>query len=168
MNASDARLLQLEVFADYFQFLLQDERADGDISYGWEDRGAMAVRLAVASGVVGVQTARNSVVPVTVELRDLDPEDDLDLWDHVAEASLVSPSGRVVVAGPTDHLADAPRIEVGPGSHRVRVYYSGLDSVSANRLEGNDSYRVVIWPGSPIKPRVLKSASNTDLIEDQH
>jgi hypothetical protein len=40
----------------------------------------------------------------------------------------------------------APRIAVAPGVYRARVSYGGLATVSADEMEGEDHYRVELWP----------------------
>lgn len=42
-----------DLFADYFQFYLQDEGADGDLSESWTQE-ATDRRLALAQGTIGV------------------------------------------------------------------------------------------------------------------
>lgn len=139
------RTFQYELFADYFQFYLQDEGASGGLGEAWTE-AALARRLAVGPGVVGVYTARNMTVPVTVEVHPSAPPDDRDAWEHVAEDSLEVPSGRVVVAGCTDYFPDAARIDVAPGVYRLRASFAGLDTLRDNGLDGDDRYRVQLWP----------------------
>jgi hypothetical protein len=146
---------KFDLFADFFQFYLQDEAATGDLSNGW-DAEAVERLLAVAPGTVGVGTVRNMDVPVLVELLDSEPQGDLELWDHVTECSLAVPSGRIVIAGCTDYLPDAARISVAPGSYRVRVSYGSLDSLSEDGLDGDDHYRVQLWPAAAADLKVLK------------
>jgi hypothetical protein len=152
----EMKSFQFDLFADYFQFYLQDEEADGDLSDAWTP-DATDRMLAVADYVVGVGTVRNTTVPVTVELHGAAPADDFDSWDHVTQCSLTVSSGRVVVAGCTDYFADAPRIPVAPGCYSVRVSYGGLDTLSADGLEGADRYRVQLWPGQPCDPAIVKA-----------
>lgn len=146
---------RLELFADYFQFYLQDEAARGDLGGAW-DPAATQRRLAVAPGVVGFATARNMEVPVTLEFLDAAPSNDLAAFDHVAEGSLTLVTGPLVVAGCTDYLPDAARFPLEPGSYRVRLSCAGLGTLSADGLEGEDHYLVQLWPDSPIEARVLK------------
>ena len=94
---------ELSLFADYFQFYIQDEAVMGDLSRIWDEE-ATARMLAIAPGTIGVGTARNMDVPVTVEICDQEPGDDVPEWDHVIEATLAVASGRIVVAGCSDYF----------------------------------------------------------------
>ncbi len=147
---------QFELFADYFQFYLQDEQSEGDLSNSWT-KEAVSNMLAVAPGVIGVGTVRNMDVLVEVEVLDSQPNCNFDDWDHVTEASLEVPSGRIIIAGCTDYLPDAARIRVEPGTFRVRIYYGALDSVDESQLDGDDHYKIVLWKdANKIEPKVLK------------
>lgn len=146
---------QFTLFADYFQFYLQDECAIGDISDAWSEE-AVARLLAVSRGVVGIGTVRNLDVPVSVNVLERAADADFEEWDHVVECSLVVESGRIVVAGCTDYFPDAARIPIKPGTYRVRACYSGLSQLSEDGLSGDDKYELLLWPAPPIEPTVLK------------
>lgn len=152
------RSVELSLFADYFQFYIQDEAADGDLSESWNEQ-ATARLLAVAPGTIGIGTVRNMDVPVAVEVHEREPNDDSSKWDHVVEAELNVASGRIVVAGCTDYFPDAKRVDVSPGSYRARVSYGALNSLSEDGLSGEDRYRVQLWLGPPTPVRVLKHRS---------
>jgi hypothetical protein len=149
------RVFEYQLFADYFQFYLQDERVGGDLSESWVEE-AVSRLLAVAPGAVGVGTVRAMNVPVVVELFNAEPAKDFELWDQVTECSLEVPTGRIVIAGCTDYFPDASRIDVPAGTYRVRVSYGALDSLSEDGLEGDDHYRVQLWQSPAIEPRVVK------------
>ena len=144
-----------ELFADYHQFYLQDEQADGDLSDSWT-QSATDILLALAPGTIGIGTARNMTVPVTVQISDGPPHDDLADWDQVNECSLNVSSGQIVIAGCTDYFPEAARIRMAPGWYRARIFYGGLHTLSEDGLEGADHYKIVLWPGTEIEPRVLK------------
>jgi hypothetical protein len=150
---------EFEVFADYFQFYLQDESAKGDLSDSWTQE-AVDRLLAVASGAIGVGTVRNMSVPVIIEVDDEEPAgDDTNAWDQVNECSVEIQSGRIVVAGCTDYFPDAARVDVKPGWHRARIYYGELDSLSESGLEGRDHYKVVLWNAAPGPLKVIRARS---------
>ena len=144
-----------DLFADFFQFYLQDEAADGNLGDSWTDEAVNRL-LAIAPGTIGVGTVRNMDVPVDVELATSPPEEDFAEWDQVNECSIKVESGKIVVAGCTDYFPDAARLNVPPGTYRARIYYGGLDDLSENGLDGGDRYRIVLWPDDPADLVVLK------------
>jgi hypothetical protein len=79
-------MLEFNIFADYFQFYIQDEAADGNLSDAWSDE-AVDQLFAVGPGVVGIGTVRNMDVPVTVEILDAEKAVDLAEWDHVIKTA---------------------------------------------------------------------------------
>jgi hypothetical protein len=153
---------ELSLFADYHQFYIQDEAVGGDLSEAWNDEATDRL-LAIAPGTIGIGTVRNMDVPVTVEIHDREPGDDSSEWDHVVEASLEVTSGRTVIAGCTDYFPDAMRIPVNRGTYRARVSYGGLDTLSADGLEGDDHYRLQLWFAAPIAVRILKQRAKQAL-----
>jgi hypothetical protein len=154
------RTYRFNLFADYFQFYLQDESVDGNLGERWTPEAVQRL-LALAPGTIGVGTVRNMIIPVVVQVRKSEPKESLAPWDHVAECSIDVPSGRLVIAGCTDYFPDAARIEVKPGCYRARLSYGGLQSLSGNGLEGRDHYKVVLWPAPPGEVDVLKQWQGT-------
>jgi hypothetical protein len=150
------RKFDFVLFADYFQFYLQDESAEGDLSESWT-QDAVDRLLALTSGTIGVGTVRNTNVLVTVDIADIAPEEhDFSVWDQVNECSIDVPSGRLVIAGCTDYFPEAARIELPSGTYRARIYYENLNSLTNNGLDGEDHYRIVLWSESTAPVRVLK------------
>lgn len=139
--------IKTELFADYFQFYIQDEKVDGNLSDSWTQE-AIDRLLALAPGTIGVGTVRNMDVPVTVKLFDSDPSilGDLESIGQINECDLVTTSDKLALAGCTDYLPDAKRIEVEKGIYRVRIYYGNLDKISEDGLEGEDFYEIHLWP----------------------
>jgi hypothetical protein len=116
---------ELDLFADYYQFYLQDEQADGDLSDSWTEQATTDL-FALTLGTIGIGTVSNSDVPATVEVHNSEPEHDFDEWDRIIECSIDVPSGRIVVAGCTDYFPDAARISVEPGVYQARVFMANL------------------------------------------
>jgi hypothetical protein len=143
------------LFADYFQFYIQDESVGGSLADAWNEE-AFNRMLAIAPGVVAVGTVRNTHVPVSIEILDSAPPLNLDDWDHVVECTILIKNSSIVVAGCTDYLPEAARVDIAPGIYRVRIGYAGLTTVSADILTGNDRYSLQFWPAAAIEPTVLK------------
>jgi len=146
------------LFADYYQFYLQDEPVKGDLSDAWTN-DAVSNLLAVAPGTIGVGTVRNMDVPVEVKIVESEPMETFDEWDQVNECDIEIQSGTIVIAGCTDYFPDAARIQVEPGSYRARLYYGQLNSLSEDGLDGDDHYRVVLWKREPKGMEVMKKRS---------
>ena len=145
----------LTLLADYYQFYLRDEEAPENLPSDWGDQ-LVTQMIAVAAGIIGVGTARNTTVPVTIDVVTSRPDNDFTAWNHVTEASLEVPSGRIVIAGTSDYLPDAKRLSVPAGTYRVRVHAAGLDCISENGLTGEDQYHLVLWSETERAPAILK------------
>jgi FtsP/CotA-like multicopper oxidase with cupredoxin domain len=143
----------IEVFADYHQFYLWDR---GMTAEAPEDDTAEDVGRRIKTGlyVVAVQTERDSTVPVEVEIHDADPGFDPAAWDHIAEASLHLPTGRLQVHECTG--GPVAEIKVEPGWYRLRSAHGGLAAVNRRTSEGGDHYQVIMWPAPPAEPQVHK------------
>jgi hypothetical protein len=140
---------EFELFADYHQFYLQDEAADADVSFeSWSDE-AIENGAVLMPGKIFVQTVRNMDVPVIIEVQDSAPDNNFDEWDKVFECSIDIPSGKIVIAGCTDEWDEADRIEVVPGVYRARIYHGDLDTLNDDGLDGDDHYKVILWPAAP-------------------
>jgi hypothetical protein len=146
---------ELTLCADYHQFYIQDENVDGNLSDAWTDE-AVERLLAVAPGTVGIGTIRNVDLPVTIAVLEREPLLDADRFDQVLECSIAVESGAIVAAGCTDYFPDAARIKIPPGPYRVRASFEGLNSVSADGLEGNDQYHLQLWPAPMSSVEILK------------
>ena len=145
-----------KLVADYHQFYLQDEDAEGDLSNSWTQEATDNL-LALGRGTIGVGTARSTEVPVTLQISSDAPNDeDFSEWDQVNECSIEVPSGRLVIAGCIDYFPDAVRLSIEPGTYRARVYYGKLDELSEDGEQGDDHYRIVLWPGASAETKVLK------------
>lgn len=141
------------IFADYHQFYLWDRDASPEAPTDYTDTD-IERRIKAAPNVVVIQPERNMDVPVTLEVVATEPETDFDQWDHVAEASLELPSGHLEIHECTGGSID--RIDLSPGTYRVRAYFGALGELSEDGLEGQDHYRLVLWPAVFAPVGVLK------------
>ncbi len=142
---------QYEIFADYFQFYLRDhgEAPDAPTDYVPADN---QVRIKVAPHIIVVLPERNMTVPVDIEVLETEPPLDPEAWDHIVEASIDVPSGRIEIHECTGGSIDI--LPVGMGTFRTRVCFSGLDTLSDDGLDGDDRYSVALWP-APFAPLSL-------------
>lgn len=150
-------LVHLELSVDHYQFYLEDETSQADTSEVWNE-STSANMLVVAPGLIGIGTARyGGKISVDIEVRDARLDEDFSAWDQVAECSVDVPSGCIVVSSPETDFSEAPRIYVAPGTYQALIFYGNLDDVyDENALQGDDRYRIVLWPGHFTIPRILK------------
>ncbi len=74
-------------------------------------------------------------------------------YDHVVEGALSIGSGILKVVDCPFNTTEL-ELKVNPGNYRVRVYSSNLASVVGD--EGNDYYKIEMWPSDDMERRVLK------------
>lgn len=146
--------VEVSVSADHHQFYLEDGAFRGDTSLLWDEETSND-RLDVLPGLIAVGTARyGGDIPVVIEVVSTRPADlALDHWDHVVECSIEVRSGRLALTSPDD--TGRHRITLPGGTYGALMYYGGLDTVIGD-YEGSDHYRIVLWPGPPAPPRVLR------------
>ncbi|MFV1449362.1 hypothetical protein VBZ51_09460 [Maribacter sp. HS] len=147
---------QLEIFADYFQFHLHDENMNPNFGNAW-DQFSVDNFLAITPEGIGIGTARNMDVPVTIKICDSEPKlkENLNQVFQINESDLTIISEKLVVIGSTEYNPDAKHIEIDNGIYRVRIYYSNLDKLSEDKLsedklsedglDGEDYYEIEIW-----------------------
>lgn len=145
---------ELNVFADYNSFMVQDETARLEPDRAWT-KALITDTIAAREGVIGIGTARRTTVPVILDVRSDSPDEDFDDWDHITEAGLHVESGKVIVSM-LDYSDAIPRTMVPPGSYTARVYAKGFGTISSDGIHGDDRYHVVLWPGSVRAPAALQ------------
>ena len=146
---------QYNLFADYFQFYVEDENPEDVKEQIWNDEQSVEMGLGFGKDVIAVGTERNFTVPFSLEIHDSEPQDDFSVWDRVNECSIDIHSGTMVVYGCTDYRPDAARIQVTPGCYRARIYYGGLDTVTEFD-KGDDVYKMALWAAPFSEMKILK------------
>lgn len=148
MTAADGAKLLFDgkLFADYFQIYLRcaDTMALPEI---WDD-AIVAQRVSPGPGCLVISTARNMTVPLRVLLHRERPALNPAAFDHLAEAALDVPSGRLVIAGLMDLPPDGHAVP--PGRLGALIGFQGLGTLSPDGLEGEDRYEVHLWPGAAV------------------
>jgi hypothetical protein len=152
------RSYRFELWTDHFQLYLQDWAAQPDTSVIWNDQ-TIAQRIAVAEGLVAVGTQRyGGRTEVTVELCDSQPTYSADDWDHIVHTSIAVHSHTLMLYSPErGHQGDA-QVHVEPGIYEVLVFYGNIEGFAdENDLEGEDHYRLALWPGKPMEMHMIKT-----------
>jgi hypothetical protein len=156
---------QLDITVDHNQFFLEDceydlgEEDDFDIDTMY-DEDAFARHVGVGPSLLSIFTARfDGVVRLEVIVRRDQPDDILTDWDNVAEVSIQVPSGCILIDNPgtgleTDRAA-LPHVAIPPDTYRARVYAGGIETVDEYMEDGQDHYRVVLWPAPYAAPVLL-------------
>jgi len=145
INVQADRREQIELFADYHQFYVQDGGVNPPAPEDWSDQD-VENRAKVSENVIVVCPIRNMTVPVKVALLAAEPELELGVPDHVVECGISIPTGHFQV----HECTGGPVVDwnIAPGNYQVRVIYSGLGKISDDGLEGEDEYEVQLWPGA--------------------
>ncbi|MGW5718901.1 hypothetical protein ACWEVP_22205 [Amycolatopsis sp. NPDC003865] len=155
--------MHLVVHADQRQFSLRDSRSRLDGS-GWTASAVESHRIGAEPGGIAIATARSDLVESSVTLLPSPPPLD-PAAEHVVEADLPVPSGRLVISGPADYPSQEKFFSVLPGLYRARVSYvpAGPPSADWNDHEYGEHYRyvVVMWPASsPSGVEVLRQGAS--------
>lgn len=144
---------EFTMFAEHYQFYVHDQSTDpGAVSIFWPE-ASQEQMLLVGDRLLGVATVRNLEVPVLLDLFKERPDsEDLEEFDHVVETSLSIPSGALVISGATEDFCEPKRLAVQPGLYGVRICSGGLDELDEEGFEGEDFYRIAIWPSDKALP----------------
>lgn len=82
---------------------------------------------------------------------------DLNKYDHVVECGLKIISGELqILSWPGDETEES--LKVNAGNYRIRIYSSNFKSVVGD--DGDDYYRIEIWPSNDMERKVLKQYNN--------
>ena len=113
--------------------------------------------LATNTYAIGIRTARNDDIVVHFSLLAGAPEDDFKDWDYVFETNMSLPLGKIVVAGPCECLPETTCINVQhSGNYGIRIYYGNFNTISEDGLEGDEHYKIALWPSHDKILKILK------------
>ncbi|MDM5180127.1 hypothetical protein PO883_23365 [Massilia sp. DJPM01] len=152
---------RFSIFADYFQFIVQDENSEDDFGSIWT-KEALNHMIAVGETAICLGTLRNVDVSVAVHVLGVEPAALLEGYDHAVEGAFTVPTGKLVVMGCTEYFPDASRFEIAPGSYRFLYLVSGVHTITAECEPADDLYCLYIWPGEARSSRLLKPWKGTN------
>jgi hypothetical protein len=140
--------VDLQVYADYYQFYVQDEHSPCDTGEIWAKPEDTELGLVAGDGLVAISTKRYETVPVRIERYHADPGFDWEGIDRVSECGLVVTT-QLVVGMPISSMTAVPEVE--PGTYAVRSMAWGLATVTSD-WDGGDHYIVQLWPADDVRP----------------
>lgn len=104
--------------------------------------------VGVAGGIIDLMTPGqwNWETPMLIEVWEAEPPATDGDWDHEVDVDLDIPDGTLVfeASGGTGEVTT----EVPAGRYRARVSGRGFTTLGAGGAEGDDSYRLRLWPRS--------------------
>ena len=150
------QLPRFRIDSDYYQFHIRDGYTqNGALGEAWTAE-ALKIDVAVAAGIIGVGTVRNTSVAVSVEVLASPPDvKDLDSWDRVIDASIAIPSGNLELTSPT--WEDRETVAVAPGNYRIRIHSGNIVAAQQPGSRLRERYKVLIWPGDMQPVAVIKN-----------
>lgn len=159
---ADKTVHNLHIFADNFQFQLQDQIEDCDYPEYWND--ALLTQLFVSGNrIVGIGTVRDLDINVTLEIyaepmdeKEIDEEPDLSNCDHAAQTNIELPSGKLLITGCTTDYEETIKIDLPARNYRLRIFWEQLDTIDELGFEGEDHYLIQLWPDTHFEELVLK------------
>lgn len=162
------RTQQIEILTHVDQHVLTLEVAGKGAM--WTNDAFGAERgIGVSPGSIAmVDFARDSgPLPVYLEVHDAaPPDDDLDDYQGVLEASLSVPGRKLVLASETETV-DAVTLPAAPSdAWRVRVYFADSDVGRGDMSEGAEHARIVLFPGPMAPTTVLRPRKYDELVRD--
>lgn len=156
--------VDLVVGLDHGQFYLHTLEINPDLAATLLEQARDGIAQADGLLVVESPHQNNFAMPLTVEIWDARPTDDLSEWDEAFEARLeVGPTG-LVYESPT---ADLTKIDVSPGSYHALITGRGFVSRGwPGSTEPDDHWRIRLWPShARLSPRRLKRWSESPSAE---
>ena len=158
---------QLTITVDHFQIFFQDseydlgDEEDLDIDAFLYSEDAFARHVGGLPRLLNIFTAKwYGVVRLEVVVCRYQPDDILTDWDNVAEVSIEAPSGSVLIYASESNVDERVRIAIPPDTYRARIYTGGIETVDENVTDGQDYYRVILWPSPFREPTMLHAGIN--------
>jgi len=148
---------KLDFKTQYNQFYISDKESPNNTASDsfWTEK-AHNQRLAMEDGVIGIGIQSYGHVKGELNLlSSVNNDKDYSKYDHIVEGGLNVKSGTLQVLDCPNSEVEL-ELKIKPGKYRVRVYSSNLVTADMDEVEGNDQYKIEIWPDSNMERKVLK------------
>lgn len=149
--------MTLRVAVDHHQFIASDPTGELDID-AYNEEPQLARLAQWPRGVTVFTSSAWAETEVIVELHTERPTVDLTACDHAVEGGLSLPSGHLHIYGPETTGSHEPCVRIPSGEYSLLVTGSGFGTADPHGDDGDDTYRLILWPGTILSPRVLKQS----------
>ena len=142
-------------YTQYHQFYLCDKTSlkNTDSNDFWTTE-ATDDRMAIKSDIIGVGTECYGTIRGELNVLDsVNNQFDTSKFDHIVEGGVEIKSGILQILDCPNSNVEL-EVKIKPGTYRIRVYSSNLSSVIGD--EGDDYYKIEIWPNRNMARKVLK------------
>jgi hypothetical protein len=152
-------VLRTTVMVEYGQWYLFDpDRQATDIVELLDDpisEAELWERRCASQGAAAIVYTLKHNGETAVDLRSVARPSDLGAADHVAEVSMIIPSGRLAVSGwETSVISGILNVPVEPV--RVRISWFGLTRSLESEVEGHERFTIEVFPGPSAPVRTIR------------
>lgn len=143
-------------YTAYNQFYIADKDFEGNTGsdFFWDDE-AFIYRLAIDKDILGISTAcYGNVKGELVILKEAVDINNYNFFDHIVEGGIEVKTGFINILDCPNNSIEM-EIKVMPGKYRVRIYSFNLNSIT-DEDDGDDYYKIEIWPDDNMKRKILK------------
>lgn len=147
----------LDFYTQFNQFYISDKispKNTGDTSF-WTTN-ALDDRLALGHDILGIGIQSYGHIRAELYILDQVNRDfEFNKYDHIVEGGLEVKSGTLqIINCPINQIE--LEINIAPGRYRVRIYSSNLKNTDIDEDEGDDYYKIEMWPDTSTDRIVLK------------
>ena len=137
-------------------FLTSDNGATIILNWAQDEDSGYSDRLIQAENLLAIRTeSYGHIKGELIVSKTENKQIDYNKYDHIVEGGLDITSGNLEILDCPNTKVEL-ELKVNPGKYRVRVYSSNLASADIDEDEGDDYYKIEIWPDSNMERKVLK------------
>ncbi|WP_283421061.1 hypothetical protein [Chryseobacterium profundimaris] len=146
-------------YTEYNQFYISSDKGKFLSSEILTDETSYTSRLSLENNALVVFTQSYGNIEGEIEvLPKPNIIGDYSNYDHVVEGGINVQSGELQILNCPDNNLELS-LKIDPGTYRVRIYSSNLDSVKETDLTNDtddDYYRIELWKSDDMERKVLK------------
>lgn len=149
-----------DFYTQYGQFYISSDSGEfldgnsGESNSMEDSKQSLKERLIIEKNALVVFTQSYGKVKGEIEiLKEMSNNSDYSKYDHVVEGGINVESGELQILSWPGSETEL-EMKIKPGKYRVRIYSSNFASVVDD--DGDDYYRIEVWPSNDMEKKVLK------------